>query len=220
MRVNTRNTNSVEVDGNSLDDVDNFTYLGSIVATSGGTDEDITSRINKARHVFAILKPVWTSSQMTIRTKLRIFNSNVKSVLLYGSECWKVRKDLARKLRVFIHRCQRTIFKIRWPNVVSNKTLREISGQEDIMVEISRRKWRWVGHVLRKDPNNITREAIYWTSDGKRKRGRPKTTWRRTAESELKQIGLSWRTIETRAKDRTEWRDCIDALCATWHEED
>ena len=110
MRINARNNNTVQVNGEQLEEVDTFTYLGSIVATSGGTDEDITSRINKARHVFAILKPVWTSSQMTIRTKLRIFNSNVKSVLLYGSECWKLRKDLTRKLRVFVNRCLRTIF--------------------------------------------------------------------------------------------------------------
>ena len=132
----------------------------------------------------------------------------------------KTSVDLTRKLRVFVNRCLRTIFKIRWPRIVSNNELREMSGQEDITVEIARRKWRWVGHVLRKDQHDITREAIFWTADGKRKRGRPKTTWRRTAESELKQIGLSWRTVETRAKDRTGWRDCVAALCATWHEED
>ena len=73
---------------------------------------------------------------------------------------------------------------------MSNNVLREMAEQEDTIVEIARRKWRWVGHVLRKDQHGITREDIFWTADGKRKRGRPKTTWRRTAESELKQIGL------------------------------
>jgi hypothetical protein len=81
-----------------------------------------------------------------------------------------------------------------------------MSGQEDIIVEIARRKRRWFGHVLRKDQHNITREAIFWTANGKRKRGRPKTTWRRTTESELKQIGLTWRTVVAKAKDRTGWR--------------
>ncbi|XP_061184963.1 uncharacterized protein LOC133192979 [Saccostrea echinata] len=219
MRINARNNNPVQVNGENLEDVDTFTYQGSIGTTSGGTDEDITSRINKARHVFAILKSVWTSSYMTIRTKLRIFNSNVKSVLLYGSECWKLRKDLARKLRIFVNRCLRTIFKIRWPKLVSYNYLREMSGQEDIAVEIVRRKWRWVGHVLRKDQHNITRESIYWTADGKRKRGRPKTTWRRTSENELKEIVLTWKAIETKAKDKNGWRDCVAALCAIWHEE-
>lgn len=75
---------------------------------------------------------------MTTRTKLRIFNSNVKSVLqLYGSECWKLRKDLTKKLRVFVNRCLRSIFKIRWPKVISNNELREMAAQEDIAVEIA-----------------------------------------------------------------------------------
>nr|XP_034311369.1 uncharacterized protein LOC117684225 [Crassostrea gigas] len=194
MRINARNNSSVQVNGEPLEDVDTFTYLGSIITTSGGTDVYITSRINKARHVFAILKPVWTSSFITTRTKLRIFNSNVKSVLLYGSEGWKLRKDLTKKLRVFVNRCVPSIFKIRRPKVISNKALREMAGQEHIAVEIARRKWRWIGHVLRKDQYDITRECIFWTADGKRKKGKPKTTWRRTAESELKKSkhGKQW----------------------------
>ncbi|XP_062597058.1 uncharacterized protein LOC134258511 [Saccostrea cucullata] len=216
MRINARNNNPIQVNEESLEDVDTFTYLGCIVTTSGGTDEDITSRINKARHVFAILKPVWTSSYMTTRTKLRIYNSNVKSILLYGSECWKLRKDLARKLRVFVNRCLRTIFKIRWPKIVSNNKLREMSGQEDIVVEIVRRKWRWVGHVLRKDRHNITRESIFWTADGNL---REKGAGQKQHGVELKEIGLTWKEVERKAKDRTGWKDCVAALCATWHEE-
>ena len=36
--------------------------------------------------------------------------------------------------------------------------------------------------MLRKEPGDITRTALHWTPEGKRKRGRPKNTWRRTAE--------------------------------------
>lgn len=110
---------------------------------------------------------------MTTITKLRIFNSNVNSVLLNGSELWKLRKDLTKKLRVFVNRCLRSIFKIRWPKVITNNELREMAGQEDIAVEIARRKWRWISHVLRKDQHDIIRESIFWTADGKRKRGMP-----------------------------------------------
>ena len=63
-----------------------------------------------------------------------------------------------------------------------------MSGQEDIFVEIFRRKWRWVGHTLRKDQSDITREAIFWTAEGKQKRGTPKLTWPRTTENELKPL--------------------------------
>ena len=67
------------------------------------------------------------------------FTCMVKSVLFYGSEYWKLRKDLTRKLRVFVNRCLQTIFKIRLPRIVSNNKLREMSGQEDIIVTLLNR---------------------------------------------------------------------------------
>jgi hypothetical protein len=50
-------------------------------------------------------------------------------------------------------------------------------------------------------PNsNITRIALRWTPQGKRPRGRPKTTWRRTIEYELKEIGMTWEKLKQRLK--------------------
>ena len=52
--------------------------------------KDIQSRLGKARGAFARLQPIWKSKQCSLKTKLRLYNSKVKSVLLYGSECWRV----------------------------------------------------------------------------------------------------------------------------------
>jgi len=41
-------------------------------------------------------------------------------------------------------------------------------------------------------PERIPKVAPRWTPAGKRKRGRPKTTWRKTVETELSEMGLSW----------------------------
>ena len=57
--------------------------------------------------------------------------------------------------------------------------------------------------------------------DARRKqKKRPKTTWRRTMEEELKAAGLTCGTAARRAQDRGVGRDLVRALCATWHEED
>jgi hypothetical protein len=69
-----------------------FTYLGGIVNTTGGADEDIRVRKRKARQAIIILRPVWRNRNISLRTKLTIFETNVKSILLYGSETWKQRK--------------------------------------------------------------------------------------------------------------------------------
>ena len=77
---------------------------------------------------------------------------------------------------------------------------------------IARRRWRWIGHILRKDQGSIPRVAVEWKPEGHRKRGRPKMTWRRTVEAEAKAMGHSWGTLRTLAQDRLRWREFVAAL--------
>ena len=89
-----------------------FTYLGSIASNKGSTDEDIQARIGKARQAFAMLRPIWRSTTLTTKTKLRVFGSNVQAVLLNGSETWRLTKKLDKKLQVFINNSPRNILRI------------------------------------------------------------------------------------------------------------
>ena len=78
---------------------------------------------------------------------------------------------------------------------------------------ITRRKWTWIGHKMRKAGSSITKKALRWTPQGCRDRGRPKYTWKRTAEKELGSMKLSWSEAESKAQDRAEWRSIVVGLC-------
>jgi hypothetical protein len=104
LRVNTNKTDPFTHRGESIEDVDCFIYLGSIVAKDGGVAQDVLQQIRKANGAFVRLYPVWKNSRISTRTKLHIFHSNVKSVLLYGSETWKVIKTTTSKLQTFVNR--------------------------------------------------------------------------------------------------------------------
>ena len=121
MHIGTKRGDSVLIAGERIEEVDGFTYLGSIVSKKGGTDEDIQVRIGKARQAFTKLKPIWRSTALTTRTKLRVFGSNVKAVLLYGSETWTLAKRLKQKLKVFINKSLRSILRIWWLRRICNK---------------------------------------------------------------------------------------------------
>ena len=215
MRMNSKQLNPINLGGNNLKEVEKFTYLGSIVTTHGGSDEDIQARINKARNTFVSLKPVWNSSVISRKNKIRIFNTNVKSVLLYGSETWRVTETLTKKIQTFINRCLRQILKIRWPDTISNQDLWNQTNQDPINQQISRRKWKWIGHTMRKPINNITRQALQWNPQGKRKVGRPLTSWRRSCEEEMKRCGQTWGQVTKIAQNRVRWRVAVEALCST-----
>ena len=112
MHVGNKQGDGVMIAGEQIGEVDEFRYLGSIMSKKGGTEEDIQARIGKARPVFAKLRPIWRSTSLTTGTKLSVFGSTVKAVLLYGAETWRLTKQRKQKLQVFINKCLRSILRI------------------------------------------------------------------------------------------------------------
>ena len=202
IRILTANNNEISVDGEPLEDVSSFTYLGSTINKEGGVEEDVKKRIQKARHAFVGLDKIWKNKNIMERTKIKIFNSNVKSILLYGSETWRMNKQTSRKIQAFTNRCLRRIVNIYWPNTISNLQLFERTKQTPTEIAIKKRKWRWIGHTLRKPKENITRQGLQWNPQGSRPRGRPRNTWRREVEKEMKETNKSWLQLERLAQDR------------------
>ena len=152
--------------------------------------------------------------QIKTNTKLRIFNSNVKAVLLYVSETWRSTQKTLKRIQTFIYKCLRRILHLKWTDKISNTTLWKMTKQLPIGNEIKKRKWRWIGHTLRKPPNTITRQAITRNPPGKRRRGRPRNTWQRDTEKETKEMGYTRREMEKMATDRKRWRSLVDGLCS------
>uniref|UniRef100_A0A1B0GLA1 Uncharacterized protein n=1 Tax=Lutzomyia longipalpis TaxID=7200 RepID=A0A1B0GLA1_LUTLO len=196
---------SFTVAGQVVENVEAFQYLGSQITSDGGAKTDVQTRIRKARGAFACLRGVWRSPHLSLRTKLRIFNSNVKSVLLYACETWCPSSDTIRRLQTFVNRCLRNIIRAWWPhNWISNRDLHVKCDQRPIELEIRERKWRWIGHTLRKPADEICREALDWNPQGARRRGRPRGTWRRSLFEEVGTVdsSLSWPQVRAMAGNR------------------
>ena len=160
MILNSNDQTPVKAYGTDLPTTEEFTYLGSKVRVDGGAEDDIKNRLNKARNAMRALNNIWKSSQYSTKTKLRIYNSCVLSTLLYGSECWRMTKHDADKLSAFHTTCLRKILRIFWPNRISNKDLIERCQSEDLETLIIRRRWRWIGHVLRMEPDSISKSEV------------------------------------------------------------
>jgi hypothetical protein len=86
---------------------------------------------------------------------MHIYNSNVKSVLLYGSECWRIIESNIKKVEVFHNNCLRKINRIFWHSKISNKDLLKKSKCKNIVGEIKQRRMRWLWHVMRMAPSRI-----------------------------------------------------------------
>ena len=189
-----------------------FCYLGSILSKDGKAETDMKTRIDKARQHNITLNNVWHSSHLSTFLKLRIFNSNVKPVLLYDCETWKLTKSITDRLQAFVNKSLRRIFKIFWTNLITNQDLVHLAEQKAIKNEIQRKKWSWIGHTLRKSDSDIAKMAMEWNPQGHQKKERPRKTWRITVERKHLYAGKFWVEVKRLVQGRGLWRGFVESL--------
>lgn len=217
MRINNTSDQPLTLNNQPIERVTEFAYLGSIMTTDGGSQKDVEWRIKKARGAFVQLNKVWRSNTYSVKTKIRIFKSCVLSVLLYGSETWLVSAEIKNRLQVFVNRCLRRILKVFWPNTISNRELHARTEQPEINVQIRRRKFGWIGHTLRKSPDEVANRALVFNPQGSRRRGRPRNIWRRSTMAEVNSLpdyncNDIWDLRDIAAR-RSRWKIFVDSLC-------
>jgi len=220
VRINARRVEKIRVQGEEVEEFDEFVYLGVKVSKDDGGTEDIKNRLRKARGAFQNLTKIWNTRSIGKKTKINLFKTLVRSVLLCGCETWKMTKCEEKKLDAFQSKCLRRVLRIRWPTRVSNKEIMDRASVSRINDKITRRRWTWIKHVLCGDKSSDCMVALGWQPAGKRAVGRPKTTWRWTVEAERRKAGWrGWGTARAAAKDSEVWRENVTVLCACWLDE-
>ena len=104
---------------------------------------------------------------------------------------------------------------IKWTDKITNEELWRITHEKSIENQIKRRKWNWIGHTLRKETGATEKTAVDWNPQGYRRSGRPKRTWRRVIEGEIRSTRRSWNKVKGIAGDCNAWKLFTDALCFT-----
>jgi hypothetical protein len=228
LKVNSGKTKSMATSDSPLDircgdtaveQVVEFKYLGNTVERTGSSEKEVQSRIGQASGAFNRLKPVWRSKKYSTKLKLRLFNSNVLSTLLYNSENWKLNQQQEKRILAFENNCLRRILNIDWRAHVTNQSVRSMSCQPLVTDVIRQRRWRYLGHVIRMTEDRLPKTVLEWQPQGSHRRGRPKNTLRRTYQRDLKHINTTvqpqWEDIWAAAHMRDDWRLFLDALGAS-----
>ena len=131
-----------------LEQVQEFKYLGSWIDCHGENSTEIKRRIGQATgSLQRRLKPIWRSNKYSMRLKLRLFNSNVLSILLYASECWKINTQLEKRILVFENMSLRRMLNTSWQQKITNAEIPRKTGQPPVIELLKRRRWTYLGHV-------------------------------------------------------------------------
>lgn len=72
---------------------------------------------------------------------------------------------------------------------ITNKEAMEMAELENIGEDVRRGRWQFIGHIMTKGYHNNCRAVMTWAPERNRRQGRPRTTWRRTAEKKRERAG-------------------------------
>jgi len=197
--------------------VDSFVYLGSSVDASGGNDSDIRRRIELARTCMKSLdRGIWRSS-ISLVTKLRLYRVYILPVLLYDSDTWtwSVTEASRQRLDAFDQWCLRHILRVPYTAHFTN--VRSQTNQPPVSSLIQQRRFKLFGYIARAAASQDHSRALRASTDRipvdwHRPRGRPRQSWLRTIESDLKPLNPGLHPALRRATDRPSWRRIVETV--------
>ena len=187
--------------GEKLNVVDNFKYLGSWNKSS---ESDISVRKALAWSACHRLRKIW-SSKLKRKIKERLFLATVESVLLYGADTWTLTKTMEKQLNGCYTRMLRMAFNVSYKDHLTNVEL--YGDLPPVSSKVQQRRMRLAGHCWR-HPEEIANKLVLWEpTEGSRNRGQQKTTF---IDNLLQDTGME-NSIELKSimEDREEWKKAV-----------
>ena len=203
LMTNSRETN-ITINGNHLEYVHEYTYLGQILSFNNSNKKEVSRRIAAAWSKFWSLKFILTDKSYTTQLKREVMDKCILPVLLYGSQTWSLTRKERESIMICQRKMERKILNIKLSDKIPNKEIRRRTGIKDADTAGKELKWKWAGHVVRRNFDRWTHRVTAWDPRiGKRRRGRQTTRW---SDDLRKTFGQQWTTV---AKDREKWTKLV-----------
>ena len=205
--IDGRPTTQVDIDGSPLEVIPTFPYLGDTL-NAGGCDSAIAGRCCAAWGKFRKLLPLLTSRHISPKSRGQVYSSCVRSAMLHGSETWGPNASELQRLCLNDRSMVRWICGVSAHDDIPSDQLLEKLGQTDNTTVIRCGRLQWAGHVERAPSNTGIGLVGNLVVPGKRGRGRPRKTWAKCVNTDIRDCGLS----AVDPQDRVAWRAAV-RLC-------
>ena len=141
----------ISLDGDSIEVVDRFSYLGDVISAEGGAQEAVTSRIRSAWKKFKEVSNVICGRSISLKVRGTLYKSYVRNAPTYGAECWALKMEDERRLKTTEMRMLRMICGKTLKDKTNNEKIREMTGVVILEEFLKEKRLRWLGHVERMD---------------------------------------------------------------------
>ena len=199
---------NVMLNGGALE-VDQFKYLGSVIAANDGVEADVRHRVNEGCKVpvLGALKGVMKNRGLGMNVKKVLYEKVVVPTIMYGSESWGMKVTERQKPLVFEMKCLRSMTGVSRLDRVRNEVVRARTGvRRELAARVDMNVLRWFGHVERMDNERLLKKVMNAKVDGRSARGRPRFGWMDGVKRALNDRRMDRREASERARNRNEWQ--------------
>lgn len=194
------------IDGEEIEIVHSFNFLGSLISEDGGSSDEIKRRLGMARSALSNMHKIIKSNDISKKTKIKIVETMIFPIAIYGSETWTIKKQDRKRIDAFELWCWRRVLKIPWTKRETNKSVIErVEIKTTLEGRIVKQRLRYFGHIIRKD-GSLEKDLMLPTCEGRRRRGRPRQRW---IDGVTEVMNRNLRQLKEDARDRGKWRKAV-----------
>ena len=140
---------SWEIDGETVETVADFTFLGSKITADGDCSYEIRRWLLLGRKVITNLDSILKSRDITLPTNVHLVKAMIFPVVTYGCECWTIKKAECQRIDAFELWCWTRLLRVPWTARRSNQSILKVISPEcsleGLMLKL---KFQYFGHLM------------------------------------------------------------------------
>ena len=198
-----------------METMTDFIFLGSKIIAHGDCSHEIKRHLLLGRKAMTNLDNILKSRDITLPTEVCLVKAMAFPVVMYGCECWTIKKPECRRIDAFELWCWRRLLRVPWTARQSNQSiLKEISPEYSLEGLVLKLKLQYFGHLLWRT-NSQEKTLMLGKIEDRRRRGWQRIRW---LGGITDSIDMSLSKLQELVTDREEWRAALHRVTKsrTW----